>query len=528
MPLSEHEVRLAKRQQLIDLGIPPYAPKYDKQHDISELIEKWWNNLRPIEEILNGPKVDFSTAGRLMLKRISGKLSFGQIQDETGMIQIMFEFQNSKLSTMSKWDVSALMGDSSKPFDYWFLDKLMDVGDRIGVKWELFITHKGELTLFVSEYQLLSKAVLPLGDKFHGIGDNEEKAYRQRYLDMIFNRETLDRMKLRSKFLKVIRDFYDQNRFIEINTGILGNFASGAAAAPFVTRHNDFNLDMYLRISAEPRLKMATVWGLEKVFEVCIDFRNEWSDPSHHQEFTMIEHYAVYRDYLMNMDFTEQMFDYIFNNIPELSRKVNIADKEGNTREVDFSTPWQRVDYVAQIQNDCGIDVSAFGPQDEQMLRDLIISKWFQWVWLDNQTTATMIDYLYKKVTRSKIIWPAFIYNYPKTMQPLARQDDANPKMVQQWQLLINGWEIIKAYSELVDPVIQQANFDEQADAVSKGDNEATKWDEEFVLAMQYGMPCQSGWGMWIDRILSLLTGCSNIRDVIMFPLVKPEDGNRD
>ena len=412
-------------------------------------------------------------------------------------------------------------GNSIEP--YKFFEKYIDVGDFVGVKGELFVTHKGEATLFVSEFQLLSKALLPLGDKFHGIGENEEKAYRQRYLDMIFNRETLERMKLRSKFLKVIRNFYDEQGFIELNTGILGNFASGAAAAPFITHHNDFDIDMYLRISAEPRLKMATVGGLEKIFEVCIDFRNEGSDPSHHQEFTMIEHYAAYRDYVMNMEFTEKMFDYIFNNIPEIKRVISIPDKEGNIREVDFNTPWKRIDFVAQIKKDSGIDVSQYGSEDEESLRTMIKSKGYDWVGLNVQTTATMIDYLYKKVSRPGIVGPAFIYNYPKTMQPLARQDDANPKMVQQWQLLINGWEVIKAYSELVDPVIQERNFEEQSGAVAKGDTEATKSDEEFLLAMQYGMPPQSGWGMGIDRIFSLLTGCSNIRDVIMFPLVKPE-----
>lgn len=526
MSLSEHEIRLSKRQQLLDMGIPPYASGYDKKHAIKELIDDH-SEFRSIDDIMISPRAIYSTAGRLMLKRISGKLSFAQIQDDTGMIQIMFEHQHSKILTQPHTDVHTIMGESTKSFDYWFIDKLLEVGDRVGVQGELFITHKGERTLFVSAYQLLSKAVLPLWDKFHGIGDNEEKAYRQRYLDMIFNRETLERMKLRALFLKVIRNFYDKEWFLELNTGILGNFASWAAAAPFVTHHNDFDQDMYLRISAEPRLKMATVWGLEKVFEVCIDFRNEWSDPSHHQEFTMIEHYAAYRDYSMNMQFTEKMFDHIFDSIPTLSKKIAIPDKTWVIKEVDFTTPWQRVDYIDQIKKDSGIDVSLYSSHDEHILREHIKSKWFEWPWLDLQTTATMIDYLYKKVTRPKIIGPAFITNYPKTMQPLARPDDHNPLIVQQRQLLINGREVIKAYSELVDPVIQQENFDEQSGAVAQGDTEATKADDEFVLAMQYGMPPQSGRWMGIDRIFSLLTGCINIRDVIMFPLTRPEGGTK-
>ena len=209
---------------------------------------------------------------------------------------------------------------------------------------ELFITHKGELTLFVHHYTFLSKAIQPLGDKFHGIGEDQEKSYRQRYLDMIFNQDTLRRMKLRSKFLRVIREFYRSQGFIEVETPVLGNAASGAAARPFVTHHHDFDLDMFLRISPETNLKKATVGMLEKIFEVAKDFRNEGSDPSHHQEFTMIEHYAAYRDHEDNMHFTEQMFDYIFTHIPELKQTINVTDKQGVTKEVSLQTPRERID----------------------------------------------------------------------------------------------------------------------------------------------------------------------------------------
>jgi len=409
---------------------------------------------------------------------------------------------------------------------YKLLEKYIDVGDFLGVRGELFYTHKGELTLFVSEWMLLSKAIRPLGDKFHGIGDDKEKAYRQRYLDMIFNRDTLERMKLRSKFLATIRQFYDQNGFIEIETPVLGHSASGAAAAPFITHHNDFDLDMYLRISPETNLKKATVGMLEKVFEVAKDFRNEWSDPSHHQEFTMIEHYAAYRNYEDNMRFTEQMFDYIFAQIPQLSKVVPVADKNGVVHQVNFQTPRQRIDYVSQIKQDSWIDVSQYSSTDEEKLRNDILSAGHTRAGIETQGVATMIDYLYKKVTRPKIIGPAFVVNYPATMQPLARKSDANPWIVEQRQLVVNGRELIKAYSELVDPIQQQANFDAQSDAIAKGDDEATKGDDDFVLAMEYGMPCQSGRGMGVDRILAMLTSNGqplNIRDVILFPLVKPE-----
>jgi lysyl-tRNA synthetase, class II len=404
-----------------------------------------------------------------------------------------------------------------------FLERYIDVGDFIGIKWEIFTTHKWEPTIFVSQFQLLSKALRPLGDKFHGIWDDQENAYRQRYLDMIFNRSTLERMKLRSSFVKALRDFYHHEGFIELETPILGTAASGAAAKPFTTHHNDFGLDMYLRIAPEIALKKATVGMLEKVFEIGKDFRNEWSDPSHHQEFSVAEHYAAYRNYEDNMKFTEDMFDYLFDNVPWLTRKVMVADKQWITKEVDFTTPWQRIDYIAQIRKDSWIDVNQYWSSDEQKLRSDIKAGWHIWEWIDTQTTTTMIDYLYKKVTRPHITGPAFIYNYPKTMQPLARASDANNAIVEQFQLLVNGWELIKAYSELVDPVEQQSNFDAQADALAKGDDEATKWDPDFVLAMEYGMPPQSWWGMGIDRIFSILTEQSNLRDVILFPMMKPQ-----
>ncbi len=411
---------------------------------------------------------------------------------------------------------------------YKLLQKYIDVWDFLWVRWELFRTHKGELTIFVSEFILLSKAIRSLWDKFHGIWENKESAYRQRYLDMIHNRETLERMKLRSTFLRVIRDFYHKHDFLEVETPVLWHSASWAAAAPFITRHNDFDIEMYLRISPETSLKMATVWGLERVFEVAKDFRNEWSSPAHHQEFTMIEHYAAYRNFEDNMRFTEEMFDYIFDAIPSLKKRVQVTDKNWITKEVDFTTPWARIDYIDQIKKDSGIDVSQYGPKDEEKLRKLIKEKWHMREWLDHQATATMIDYLYKKVTRPKIVWPAFIYNYPKTMQPLARRSDENPGIVEQRQLLTNWIELIKAYSELVDPLQQQENFDEQSWAVERWDEEATAWDDDFVKAMEYGMPCQSGRGMWIARILSILTEQSNIRDVILFPLMKPENQDKE
>ncbi len=357
-------------------------------------------------------------------------------------------------------------------------------------------------------------------EKFHGLSDQEE-LYRKRYLDLTMNPETYKRFLFKSKFYQALRDFYVQEGFIEVQTNILGNSASGAAARPFVTHHNDYDTDVYLRIAFETGLKKTTVGRFEKVFEIGQDFRNEGSDPSHLQEFTQVEHYAVYRNYEDNMKFTEKMFDYLFAKL-DISKKINVKDKEGNIKEVDFTTPRERIDYTKGIHDASGIDIAAYGMDDADKLRNDIKAKGIEFEKMDAMGTTTLIDYLFKKVLRPKIIGPAFIYNYPVIMQPLARISDADQSIVEQFQLLVNGWEMCKAYSELVDPILQQENFDKQAEAAARGDEEATASDDDFVTAMEYGMPPQSGFGMGLERILTILTEQDNLRDVVMFPLMKP------
>ncbi len=526
--LDEYQTRKEKLKNMQEAGIIPYANKYSRTHTIEQLRSWVQDNTLPAAETLmmHWAKNTYTIAWRMMLFRTMGKLSFAQLRDGSADIQIAFVNTLCSLHTWSELvqTISIAWNELSA---YKFVEKMLDWWDFIWVKWELFITKHGELTLFVNEFQLLSKALRPLWDKWHWIQDIE-KLYRQRYLDMTMNPESYERMKLRSTFIKTLRQFYRNNDFIELDTPILWNSASWAAATPFVTRHEDFDTDMYLRIAPEIALKMATAWRFEKVFEIWKDFRNEWSSPSHHQEFLVAEHYAAYRNYEDNMRFTEEMFEYLFENISELNKIVTVVDKEWTGREVNFSTPWERVDYTAQVLKDSWIDVSVYGAEDEQTLRKEITKKWFHREWIEKQWTATMIDYLYKKVTRPKIVGPAFIYNYPKTMQPLARQSDLNPSLVEQFQVIVNWREILKAYSELVNPVIQQANFDEQSAAAQAWDSEATKSDDDFVLAMEYGMPPQSWWWMGLDRILTMLTEQHNIRDVIMFPMMKEENTQED
>jgi lysyl-tRNA synthetase class 2 len=404
---------------------------------------------------------------------------------------------------------------------YKFMEKMVDVGDFIGVQGEVFTTHKGELTIFVSEFTFLSKAIRPLPEKFHGLNDQEE-LYRKRYLDLTMNPETYKRFLFKSEFYRILREFYTQEGFTEIQTNILGNAASGAAAKPFITHHNDFDTDVYLRIAFETGLKKATVGRFEKVFEIGQDFRNEGSDPSHLQEFTQVEHYAVYRNYEDNMQFAEKMFDYFFEKL-NLPKKLNVKDKEGEVKEVDFTTPRKRIDFTKGIQEASEIDITQYGMNDADKLRADIKAKGIEFEKMDAMGTTTLIDYLYKKVLRPTILGPAFIYNYPVIMQPLARVSDKDTNIVEQFQLLVNGREICKAYSELVDPIFQQENFDKQAEAATKGDEEATAGDDDFVTAMEYGMPPQSGFGMGLERILAILTEQDNLRDVVFLPLMKPE-----
>ncbi len=536
--LGERDVRISKIQKLLSMWIHPYAQSFKKTNYIEDIIKQYEDaNLREIETIIEKPEVQVSTAWRLMLYRSHGKLAFAKILDSTWQIQLMFHRDQCRILKTTKGDDWKMEDIPTESLDfpesetwtmtaYKFMEKMVDIWDFIGVKWEVFKTHKWELTIFVSEFKFLSKAVRPLPEKFHGLSDQED-LYRKRYLDMTMNPDSYARFLFKSKFYKTLREFYFKHGFTEIQTPILDNAASWAAARPFITHHNDYDADVYLRIAFETSLKKATVWRFERVFEIWQDFRNEWSDPSHLQEFTQVEHYAVYWNYEDNMHFTEEMFDYLFDNLG-ISRQLKVKDKDWVERDVDFTTPWERIDYTKWIYDACWIDITKYWIDDADVLRKDIKAKNIEFEGMEDMWTTTLIDYLYKKVLRPKIIWPAFIYNYPVIMQPLARISDADAGIVEQFQLLVNGWEICKAYSELVDPLLQQANFDKQAEAAERGDDEATSWDDAFVEAMEYWMPPQSWFGMWLERILAILTEQENLRDVVMFPLMKLRNDTKE
>lgn len=486
----ERQNRLEKLEKLRSAGIDVYPEKFDKKND-----------LRDIFDLAEG--VEVQTAGRLMTFRDMGNISFAHLQDISGKVQVVFE-KNS-------------LGVDS----YKLLGKCIDLGDFVGVRGEVFVTKKGERSILAKDWIFLGKALLPLPEKFHGLKD-QETLYRQRYLDLIANEDAKKRFILRSEFIKTLREFYWQEKFLEVETNTLTHMATGAAARPYNTHNNALDIDVVLRISHELPLKELIVGGFEKVFEIGKAFRNEGHDPSHLPEHTHLEHYAAYWNFEDNIQFTEKMFDHLFEKL-NISKILSVKDKQGNLHDVDFSTPWKRVDYVEMIKNDSGIDVTAYDDADK--LRKDLSKKKIHIEGMEAMGVMGLIDNLYKKVSRPQIINPTILYNFPKKLQPLARQSDSNQDFVDQFQLVINGWEVLKAYSELVDPIEQRERFVEQAKAKSEGDEEAMEIDEDYLTAMEHGMPPISGWGMGIDRLLTIITGQDNLRDVVLFPLMKPEQG---
>ncbi|MGE3278875.1 MAG: lysine--tRNA ligase [Candidatus Altimarinota bacterium] len=481
--------RFNKLEKIRAKGVNPYPDRFDQTHSLLEAHDS-----------PQGTKV--KVAGRMMMFRDMGKITFAHLQDLSGRTQVVFQV------------------DEIGKEDFDFL-KLLDLGDYLGVEGEIFTTQKGEISILVKKYQLLAKALRPMPEKWHGLKD-KEMAYRHRYLDLISNRETMDRFVFRSNFVKALREFYWQHRFMELETPVLASSASGALAKPFITHHNALDHDFFLRIAIETPQKEALVGGFERTFEIGKVFRNEGMDPSHLQEFTMCEHYAAYWNYEDNMSFTEEMFHYLLDQTLR-TRVVQIPDRDGKLHEVDFGKPWKRVSMRDLIKEDCGIDINQHDSA-ESLLKEIKRQK-IEIDGIDKLGRGNMIDQLYKKVSRPKLIQPTFLMQHPVDLSPLARRNDENPEIVDRFQLVVNGWEVVNAYSELVDPVDQAGRFEQQSEAKKAGDEEAHGKDDEFVKAMEHGMPPQSGWGMGIDRIVALLTQQANLKDVVLFPLMKPEHG---
>ncbi len=521
--LNEYHVRLQKLKLLREAGVVPYADRFERSHTATEALgvaEKGegvpGEKMKEVTDIVASLNVEggqlksdklIKLCGRIMTFRDHGKLAFANLQDFSGKVQICF--------------MKEFVGDEH----YKFLRKI-DVADFIGVEGELFKTRHGEVTLLVHNTTLLSKALRPLPEKWHGVTD-QETIYRQRYLDTTMNRGSFDRFLFRSNLTRALREFYWSEGFVELETPVLENVSSGAASKPFKTHHNALDMDVYLRIAGgELWQKMALVGGFEKTFEVARCFRNEGMDPSHLQEFTMIEHYCAFWDYEDNMKFTERMFEHVLKKLLGTT-VVKIKDREGNDVEVDFKAPWPRVPFTKIIENDCGIDVLKYSEASEAdggaggLLAE-IKAKGLKIDDAENLGYGNLVDALYKKVSRPKLIQPTFVTNHPLATKPLARKSDKDPRLCDTFQLLVNTWEVINAYSEIVDPTDQRARFENQALAKAGGDEEAMMMNEEYLLAMEHGMPCASGWGMGVDRLVTLLTGQENLKDAVLFPLLRP------
>jgi lysyl-tRNA synthetase, class II len=482
---SERDIRIEKLEQLRSAGVAPYAQRYEKSHSAVQA-----------QALPDGSHVKI--AGRVVGIRGFGKLTFGHLLDFSGKIQ--FAAQKNKLA------------DSFVLFM-----KTVDVGDFVGIEGDVITTKTGEKTVDIGQWTFLSKALRPLPEKFHGMTDQELK-YRRRYLDLITSPESMERFKKRTRIISTIRNFLDAHEFIEIDTPVLTNKACGALARPFITHHNALDIDIYLRIAPETYLKRAIAGGFERVYEFARSFRNEGIDASHLPDFTLLEYYCAYWNYEDNMNFTETLMKHV---LAEIQGGLELTYE--NTA-ISFAGTWPRISFRDLVLKDCGIDIDRFATRDDllaEIKRNNI--EFEDDVDIKKAGRATLIDLLYKKVSRPKLINPVFVMHHPVEVSPLARKNDDNPMIVDRFQLVVNGWEIVNAYSELIDPIDQAQRFREQAAARAQGDEDAMDVDEDFLLCMEYGMPPISGWGMGIDRIVALLTNTANLREAILFPLLRPE-----
>ena len=483
--LSEQELVRRAKLDTIRETCNPYPERYERTHRLHEARE------------LEDGTQDVSIAGRIIFMRKMGKLSFVKIRDLEGAMQLEIKID--------------IVGEEK----YEFFKKQIDVGDFIGAKGEIFTTQTGEKTLRVNEFEFLGKALKPLPEKFHGLTDIEAK-YRQRYVDMIMNEDSRKVFLGRSKFYSFVHRYLDEHGFLQVETPILQNAVCGASAKPFYTHHNALDMDCNLRIAPETYLKQCIAAGYDRVYEVAKCFRNEGMDTEHLQEFTQIEWYASYWNFEDNIKFYT---GFIKNLLLELTGSTTV-NYQG--QELDFGKEnWNRINYVERLREILGFDFLAI--TEPQELKDRIVEKGlFTYADLeDYKSLSQIIDFTYKKTIRAHIVEPTIIYNYPAVLIPLARRNDNDNRIIDVFQVLAAGTELCKAYSELVDPKIQRENFEDQLKAKEQGDDETMELDEQFLGAMEQGMPPISGLGFGIDRLMMIIYDMPSIRDVVLFPQMK-------
>ena len=474
--------RIEKREKLKKLGLYPYPISIQRTHEIETILNDFDNFLE--KEII--------LVGRIKTMRTHGALTFFDFEDGTGKMQAMFAKDR--------------LGENNYQF---FLNNF-DIGDFIEVKGFVFKTKRNEKTLEGKDFKMISKSLRPLPEKWHGLKDIEER-YRKRYLDLIFSPETKQKFEIRSKTVKEIRNFLDNNGFLEVETPILQTIYGGARAKPFKTHINAFDLDVFLRISPELYLKRLIVGGFEKVYEIGKCFRNEGVDKFHNPDFTMLEFYWAYADYKELMKLTEKMIQQVLKNVLG-STTINYGENE-----VDFSGQWERIEFFSLLEKYTDIKY-------EEINKESLLNKAKE-LGIDIQKgadKANIADEIYKKYCRPKIIQPTFVTHHPYGFQPLAKNLDENK--LASFQVIVCGAEIINAFSELNDPVEQEKRFKEQEKMFKGGFEEAQRSDEEFVEALEYGMPPAAGFGLGIDRFVLMITNSNSLREVILFPLMKTKE----
>ena len=489
--------RIEKVGQIKELGLNPYAYKWESSHHAAKLQEKY-AELPAGEEIED----EVAIAGRIVARRVFGKLAFFELQDETGKIQLYLEKKRIN-NTMSEDLVGA--------FNH--LKKLSDTGDILGVKGTVKRTEKGELSVYVSEYKFLTKSLLPLPDKWHGLTDTE-KRYRQRYVDLIVNPQVRETFRIRAKITAGIRRYLETREFLEIETPVLQSEAGGAEARPFVTYHNTLEMDLYLRIATELHLKRLIVGGFERVFEMGRIFRNEGVSTRHNPEFTSIEVYQAYADYHDMMALTETMISDVAQEVLGTT-KVNYQGED-----IDLTPPWRRVTMHEAVQDATGVDFAIYDDFNsaKTAAKDAGIE-----VPTDCKTIGKLLNEAFEQKVETTLIQPTFVTDYPVEISPLAKPHRDKPGLVERFELFIVGRETANSFSELTDPLDQRARLEAQAAKKAAGDLEANDIDEDFLAALEYGMPPTGGLGIGIDRLVMLLTDSPSIRDVIAFPLLKSQ-----
>jgi len=469
------QARVQKLSRLRQLGAEPYGGRFDGTESTESIRERFADDK-------TGQRA--RCAGRVVLLRDIGKLIFITLRDSSGTIQLGL----SKKVLSKHWDVA----------------KLLELGDIIGAEGELGRTKTGELTIWTETVTILGKALLPPPEKFHGLADPELR-YRQRYVDLCSNPEVMRRFKTRSAIVAEMRSFLQQRGFVEVETPMMQSIAGGAAAKPFITHHNSLDMDLYLRIAPELFLKRLLVGGMEKVFEINRNFRNEGLSTRHNPEFTMLELYQAYADYNVMMDITEELIGRLVETHCEKER-VNFGEVT-----VDFAHPWRRVRYAELLAEYAGCDIDDMTAVRKKA-RKLEIDE-------SQMDEVVVVDKVFEAVVEGHLVNPTFVIDYPAQLCPLTKPSRENPKFAERFELYIAGMETANAYTELNDPAVQEANFQMQL----RGQTETmATMDDDFITALKYGMPPAGGLGIGIDRLIMLLTGATNIRDVILFPLLKP------